>query len=158
MTSTLPQRNYLLSVDPGLSTGIVLVDIHDPENPKPLWHHELTIEEFYVILDDTIEHYGYSLAIVWEDFHITVETAKKSPQPWSLHLIGVMLYKCWKHDIPFAVQSPVRKGFATNDKLRHVAFWHKGGEGHANDAFRHAMIYLVDNYPNWARKLILPTK
>jgi hypothetical protein len=110
------------------------------------------------MIEHTIANYGTDLAIVWEDFHITVETAKKTPQPWSLHLIGVMLYFCWKYDIPCATQSPVRKGFATNDKLRHVGFWHKGGEGHANDAFRHAMIYLVDNHPNWARKLILPTK
>jgi hypothetical protein len=155
----MPSRpNYLLSVDPGLATGAVLIDVHDPENPVPVWDAELTIQEFYAMIEHTIENYGTDLAIVWEDFHITVETAKKTPQPWSLHLIGVMLYFCWKYDIPCAVQSPVRKGFATNDKLRHVGFWHKGDHGHANDAFRHAMIYLVDNYPNWARKLILPTK
>lgn len=154
----LSRPNYLLSVDPGLATGAVLIDMRDPENPLPVWDAELTIQEVYVMIEDTIEKYGTELAIVWEDFHITVETAKKTPQPWSLHLIGVMLYFCWKYDIPCATQSPVRKGFASNDKLRHVGFWHKGGEGHANDAFRHAMIYLVDNHPNWARKLILPTK
>lgn len=150
--------DYLLSVDPGLATGAVLIDMRDPENPAPVWDAELTIQEFYAMIEHTVASYGTELAIVWEDFHITVETAKKTPQPWSLHLIGVMLYFCWKYDIPCATQSPVRKGFATNDKLRHVGFWHKGGEGHANDAYRHAMIYLVDNHPNWARKLILPTK
>jgi hypothetical protein len=26
-----------------------------------------------------------------------------------------------------------------------VGFWHVGGEGHAQDAFRHALVYMVRN-------------
>lgn len=147
---------YLFAVDPGLLTGAVLADYTDPDDPKTIWSAELSIEEFYGRLEETFATYGSDLTLIWEDFHITVETAKKTPQPWSLHLIGLMLYYCWKYDVPFSVQSPVRKGFASNDKLRRVGFWHKGGEGHANDGYRHLMIYIADNNPNWVRKLLAP--
>lgn len=151
-------KRYLLSVDPGLMTGVALIDCKDPDNPVPMWSAELTIEEFYVKLEETFNLYAPDLVLVWEDFHITVATAKKTPQPWSLHLIGLMIYYCWKHSIQFSVQSPAMKSFASPDKMHRVGFWHVGDAGHANDAFKHAMIYLADANPNWVRKLLAPDK
>ena len=149
---------YLLAVDPGLLTGVALIDWKEPDNPVPVWSGELTIDEFYVKLEDVFNRYGDDLILVYEDFHITVQTAKNTPEPWSLHLIGVMNYFCWKHDVKFSVQSPVRKSFASPDKMHRVNFWHVGGKGHANDAFKHAMIYIADNNSNWVRKLLVPDK
>jgi hypothetical protein len=31
----------------------------------------------------------------------------------------------------------------SNEKLKKLEFWHKGGEGHALDAIRHAVLRLV---------------
>lgn len=149
---------YLFAVDPGLKTGVCLIDCQDWDNPVPMWAAELTIEEFYVKLESVFNVYGDDLILVFEDFHITVQTAKNTPEPWSLHLIGLMMYFCWKYNVKFSVQSPVRKGFASPDKQHRVGFWHVGGKGHANDAYKHAMIYLADNNPQWVRKLLDPDK
>lgn len=152
------QPKYLLSVDPGLMTGVAFLDITDEDDPLPLWDEELKVEEFYVRMGEVFKEFHEEMVVVWEDYHITARTATLSQQPWSLNLIGVMQYFCWKYDVKFTVHSPSRKPFATPERLRQVGFWHKGEAGHANDAFRHAMVFLVDRNPNWARKLIIPSK
>jgi hypothetical protein len=41
-------------------------------------------------------------------------------------------------------QSPAdAKAMFSNEKLKKLEFWHKGGEGHALDAIRHAVLRLV---------------
>lgn len=157
-TSTTSRPKYLLAIDPGLSTGIALLNMDDSENPEVVFSHEWTVEEFYQNIETLIEDLGPE--VVCEKFIITVQTAKLSQAPWSLELIGITKYLSWKYNCRLTLQKPDEKSFAPNDKvgnakLKRVGFWHKGGEGHANDAFRHAMVYIVNHYPKWAKRLIV---
>lgn len=144
---------YLLAIDPGLATGVCLIDLIDPENPVKVWSKEVTIEEFHDNIEQLISH--EETHVVIEDFKITVETGKLSDAPWSLELIGVVRYLCYLNGKVLDLQLPSQKPFADNDKLRAVDFWHVGGEGHANDSLRHAMVWIVDRNRKWTRKLLV---
>lgn len=145
--------NFLLSIDPGLATGICLIDISDPEEPFKVWSKEVSVEEFYDGIAGILA--TPNLHVVMEDFKITVETGKLSDAPWSLNLIGIVQYLCYLNGKGLDLQMPAEKPFADNDKLRSVDFWHVGGDGHANDALRHAMIWIVKNNRKWTRKLLV---
>lgn len=144
---------YLLAIDPGLATGVCLIDLIDPENPVKVWAVEATTNEFYDQIAQLVAH--PETHVVIEDFKITVETGKLSDAPWSLNLIGVVQYLCYLNGKVLDFQLPSQKPFATNEKLRAVDFWYVGGEGHANDALRHAMIWIVDRNRKWTRKLLV---
>lgn len=144
---------FLLAIDPGLATGVCMVDLLDPENPVKLWSAEVTIAEFYDKIADLVG--AESTHVVIEDFKITVETGKLSDAPWSLNLIGIVQYLCYHNAKVLDLQLPSQKPFADNEKLHAVDFWHVGGEGHANDALRHAMVWIVDRNRKWTRKLLV---
>lgn len=143
----------LFSVDPGLMTGVCLIDIENMDDPTPLWDAEWTIAEFHDNIGAIMKY--DDLEVVIENFIITEETAKLTPQPWSLHLIGVVFYLAHLNGVRVTVQTPSQKPFASNDKLRMVGFWTKGTDGHSIDAFRHAMIWIVDRNRKWTRKLLV---
>lgn len=149
-------KKVLIGIDPGLMTGICAIDISDMSNPVPLWDGEWTIEDFHGKIEDIMATEG--VVVVIENYIITTETAKKSPQPWSLHLIGVILFLAYKYGVSVTIQSPAQKSFATNDRLRLVNFWHVGDDGHSNDSFRHAMVWILAKNRRWASKLVLPDK
>lgn len=144
---------YLLSIDPGLATGVCLIDLIDPENPVKVWAAEVTTTEFYDKIEELVAQ--KETHVVIEDFKITVETGKLSDAPWSLNLIGVVQYLCYHSGKVLDFQLPSQKPFADNDKLRAVDFWYVGGEGHANDALRHAMVWIVDRNRKWTKKLLV---
>lgn len=138
---------YLLAVDPGKTTGIALIEITQDEEPKIIWSRETSPEETEDLVNLTLyELKGHDLRVVCESFIITPQTGRNSQAPWSLELIGVVKYLTRAHGFGAPVmQSPQRaKKFVSNDRLRDLNFWHRGGSGHARDALRHAVLYLVD--------------
>lgn len=139
---------YLFSCDPGKMTGTALFDI--TEEPTLLWAEEWGEDEFYGKLENVFKYYSLAedaeLEVVCENFIITVQTAKLGAGPWSLKYIGAISYLGAIHDVKVTLQQPAQKEFAPNDKLRALGLWHKGGGGHALDALRHAVIYLVMNH------------
>jgi hypothetical protein len=51
-------------------------------------------------------------------------------------------------------QAPVdAKTMFSNESLKKIGTWHKGGDGHANDAIRHALLKLVKS--GWKPKVLL---
>lgn len=149
-------RSKLLAVDPGLLTGMAFIDISDRMAPKPLAALEADPPAFFATAESTITKYADDLVVVCENFLITERTAKLSQAPWSLMYRGVLEFLCWKHSVPFVLQTPQEtKAFASDDKLKKTGFWHVGGEGHANDAYRHAMKYHSDRNPRWTNLLLL---
>jgi hypothetical protein len=153
-TSTTSQPKYLLAVDPGLATGVALLDITDTENIFVVNTWECDVEEFYDLAEKVLEDFG-EIEVVAERFIITVQTAKLSQAPWSLEMLGILKFLCRKYKHRITLQKPSEKTFAPNDKLRLAGFWHRGGDGHANDALRHALVYIVNQHPNWAKRLIM---
>ena len=151
-------NRYILGVDPGLMTGWGMVDCIVPDSPKVMESLELTVEEFLDKIEGTFQQYGDDMVVVVENFFITAQTGKLSQQPYSLWLIGVCAFLARKYNVDMVLQKPSDKPFATNERLRKVEFWHVGEAGHANDAFRHIMVYLANKNPSWVKQLVMPSK
>lgn len=151
----MPQnKRYLLAIDPGLATGVGFLDITDPTTPIKVWTKEVDITEFYELVPPIIEEFKNDLEVVCENFIITVATAKKTQSPWSLNLIGVTQYFCWKNGVKLTLPKPAEREFTSNEMLKHFGLWHVGGEGHANQAMRHAFAYLASNNKKLAIKVL----
>ncbi len=152
---------YVLSVDPGKMSGVCLLEWSGNEDDLP-------VVKFSVEVDDA----GYaspieialnqwrsydSFMVVCERFTITAQTVRNSQAPYSLEQIGILKHMCRvggyaPENITF--QAPVdAKTMFTNESLKKIGTWHKGGEGHANDAIRHALLKLVKS--GWKPKVLL---
>lgn len=84
------------------------------------------------------------LQTVVERFSIGTTTGKRPGANYPLEVIGLARYFSTKSGNPLKLQAPGdAKAFATNARLMAMGWWHQGGAGHANDAARHLMLYLV---------------
>lgn len=153
MTFCRCKCRYLLTIDPGLLTGICLVDLIDPMNPVKVWAAEVTLEQFYDKIEELIMAEGTHILI--ENYRISQETVKKGEAPWSLNLIGVVKFWCYHANKTLDMQDPDERLFSDSEKLQSVGFWHVGGEGHANDAFRHSLVWIVNRNQRLAGRLLL---
>ena len=138
---------YILSVDPGKATGIAFLSFQDDSEPVLEWSKEVQADEFAQAVREPLKAYGSAVEVVCERFTINAQTVKNSQAPYSLEQIGV-LKQCLRdegrseEEIKF--QSPAdAKNMFPNASLKKVGAWHKGGEGHALDAIRHALLRLV---------------
>ncbi len=139
----------VIAVDPGKVTGYVVVN---SMGLTVYEHHE--VDDWFsvgVMLESDLQYYGEErgedVRVVIERFVINAGTAKKSVQEEPRDIIGAVKYLTKKHTGIAAKQQNAAeaKTFSTNEKLKKVGFWHVGGAGHANDAFRHAMVYMVNH-------------
>ncbi len=146
---------YLLAVDPGLATGVSFFDITDADNPLLIHYAELSLVEFYEKIPDLIGDYADSLQVVCENFIITIATAKKTPSPWSLNLIGILQYFCWLHEVELTLQKPDERKFADDSKIKALGFEFKRKNGHVTESVRHAIVWMVRRNGKLAKKLIL---
>lgn len=139
-------------------TGISMYNITDMDDPALSWSSEVNVEEFYSKIVPRIESIASGpdeLEIVMENFIISVATAKKTAAPWSLQLIGLVQYLCWKHKIKLTLQKPGDREFMTKEKIKRLGFWHKGGAGHAVVSMQHAGVYLINKNGKLAKRLIV---
>lgn len=145
-------KTYLLCLDPGKASGVALLDTtslqEDGGAPVTIvTSAELQPEDLDGWLMEqfarAIEE-GAALEAVCEAFLITPQTGKNSFAPWSLMKIGVLDFLCRMYGVPFKLQTPAdAKSFVSNQRLRDLELWHRGGAGHANDALRHGVLYLI---------------
>jgi hypothetical protein len=98
-----------------------------------------------------------SFVVVCERFTINAQTVRNSQAPYSLEQIGVLKHLCREAGYSvddIIMQSPAdAKAMFPNEALKKVGTWHVGGEGHANDAMRHALLRLVKT--GWKPKVLL---
>jgi hypothetical protein len=139
----------ILSIDPGLASGIALINTDAPPELMKMGSWEMAPAETEDAVDQAINAYkdDFDLRVVVERFTITAETGKKSQGTWSLELIGSIKYICRINGMPMpTLQTPAdAKNFVPNPRLKALSLWHKGGHGHALDALRHAVLYAVKN-------------
>lgn len=141
----------VLSVDPGKASGVAVVSWSgDPdEGPSVVRSCEVQPEGFAEEVSRWLswDGRGDSFRVVCERFTINAQTVRNSQAPYSLEQIGVLKHLCRQHGYPvdgIGFQSPVdAKTMFPNDRLKALGTWHRGGEGHANDAIRHALLSLV---------------
>lgn len=140
-------KKYVLSVDPGKATGMALFSFSAGEEPELIWSKELQQNEYAEPIRSVLRDIDVNVDIVCERFTINAQTVRNSQAPFSLEQIGI-LKQCLMDagrpadDIYF--QSPAdAKAMFTNQALKKLEYWHKGGEGHALDAIRHGLLRLV---------------
>jgi hypothetical protein len=135
---------YIFAIDPGKTTGWAFAQVENGE-VTALTYGEDDFDAICARLDYWLQSYQtYDTRVVAEKYTITARTAQLSQQSWSLEVIGVARYLAKKHgDLQLIIQPTNVKKFATDKRLKALGWWHKGGGGHANDALRHLMGYLV---------------
>jgi hypothetical protein len=142
----LKNDQYFIFVDPGGTTGFVVINgsmevILSAEVAS--WFDVPKMVEQYFLY---CQEFDYPTpVVVAESFHISAQTIKKSRQNEPIDILGALRYLNLKYtESVLVTQTPSEaKTFSTNDKLKKIGFWYKGGAGHANDAFRHALLYLT---------------
>ena len=144
----------ILAVDPGKASGIAVLQFRpsyqDVEEPKLTRTYEVQMKEYAQVLRLEIavaREKDVELVIVCERFIINAATAKNTQAPYSLEQIGILKQVMLDYGIDpdtLIFQSPAdAKGMFSNPALKKLEYWHKGGEGHANDAIRHALLRAV---------------
>jgi hypothetical protein len=139
----------ILSVDPGKASGIALLKWSEVKEEKPVIDFSVEVgpEAFAQMIDVGLMNVHANFHVVCERFTINAQTVRNSQAPYSLEQIGVLKHLCRvKGYNPESIifQSPAdAKNMFPNEALKKVGIWHKGGEGHANDALRHALLKFV---------------
>lgn len=138
---------YILADDPGLATGLAFFKWDTDEEPELVWSREVDYIGYISSIREAFEFAGDSLEVVCERFTVTTDTAKKSPAPYSLELIGMLkliMYDNGRDPDKLRLQLPAdAKKMYPNPQLKKLGYWHVGGEGHALDAIRHGLLYLT---------------
>lgn len=140
-------KKYILAVDPGKATGMALISLESGSEPVLEWSDELQQEEYAKPIRSYLEAYGGDLEVVCERFTINAQTVKNSQAPYSLEQIGILkqcLFDVGRVAEEVKFQSPAdAKAMFPNEALKFLGYWHRGGEGHALDAIRHALLRAV---------------
>ena len=154
-------KHIVLAVDPGKATGVALLSWsgNPDETPERLYSTECQPDAFandvLIGLADWKRYDNFK--VVCERFVINAATAKNSQAPYSLEQIGVLKHLCRENGYPvddIIFQAPVvAKNMFPNKALQTIGVWHKGGEGHANDAIRHGLLSLVRS--RWIPRVLL---
>ena len=141
---------HILAVDPGKATGICYFIWNEGQEPEMLWSGEYQQPEDAAPIRQAFAYsqsHGARLEVVCERFTINAQTVKNSQAPFSLEQIGILKQIMMENgrqpdDIYF--QSPAdAKAMFSNEKLKKLEYWHRGGEGHALDSIRHGLLRLV---------------
>ena len=151
----------VLAVDPGKASGIALVSWSGNQDDLPKL--ELSFESEPDTFADNIaicftnwKQYE-KFVVACERFTINAQTVRNSQAPYSLEQIGVLKHLCRTNEYGsdnISFQAPVdAKSLFPNEALKKIGTWHRGGEGHALDAIRHALLKLTKL--GWKPKVLL---
>ena len=140
----------VMAVDPGKTTGFALLDWREGYPvPEVQYSAELDFKEYAIKVKECLPHSQNTsnFYVACESFIINAQTVRNSQAPYSLEAIGVLKYLCWESGYDpsqIAFQAPVNaKNMFPNPKLKALGTWHRGGDGHANDAIRHGLLRMV---------------
>ena len=158
------ETTAVMAVDPGKATGFAmcLIEPDDTILGVRAWEqytHEAACRDIRDFMpwsrfSDRLYPENQEVAsyvLVMEDFRISMGTAKKTQARWSLELIGVGRWMCSENVCSFYLQQPAEaKTFAPDHRLKRMnelvtGFWCPTKGGHANDALRHLLYWLVRN-------------
>lgn len=140
-------NRYVLSVDPGKASGISLFQVSVGGEPVLISSGEYQQNEYATPIRDALAlsaSAGIKIEVVCERFIINAQTVRNSQAPYSLEQIGI-LKQCLMdagHEAESIIfQSPAdAKAMFSNEKLKILGYWYRGGEGHALDSLRHALL------------------
>jgi hypothetical protein len=133
-------RPWILALDPGKTTGWATYNEGNFESGQT------NFMETCQLIRDMATWEKTDLHIVSESFLITMQTVKNTQAPWSLELIGVARYFAQEltgQDLTLQMPSAAKR-FSSDERLKAFG-WHKPGKGHANDAARHLLLFMVSH-------------
>jgi len=141
---------HILAVDPGKATGLSYFIFDGQNDPEMLWSKEVQQHEYAQPIRDAFRYsqsQGAKLEVVCERFTINAQTVRNSQAPFSLEQIGILkqiMMDNGRTPDEIFFQSPAdAKAMFTNEKIKVLEYWHRGGEGHALDSIRHGLLRLV---------------
>lgn len=145
-------KRVVIAVDPGKASGICCFGFDNVDEPYLIMAGEYQPDEFAAPLRELLNSAaaeGIPVEIVCERFTINAQTVRNSQAPYSLEQIGVLkqiMRDAGISDSLLKFQSPAdAKRMFTNEGIKKLGYWHKGGAGHALDAIRHGLLYLAKN-------------
>jgi len=152
------KQTTIIAVDPGKTTGICVIAKSQGQDPDLLDTKELSCQDMAPYLRDLINKIKQDdFEIVCERFTINAQTVRNSQAPWSLEQIGILKQILRDFGLSEEIihwQQPAdAMNMFNNEKLKRLGYWHRGGEGHANDAARHALLRAVKT--GWIPKNLL---
>lgn len=154
-------KKVVLSVDPGKASGIAVISWTGVPDELPIVEYSIESQpdqygmEIRILLNQWMRSENFSVAC--ESFIINAQTVRNSQAPYSLEQIGILKFLC--RDLGYdpdqiIFQSPANaKAMFPNPALKTLGTWHRGGEGHANDAIRHGLLCLVKR--GWVPRALL---
>lgn len=130
----------MLALDPGGTTGVAIFDYEQDSQPVMVMNDQIpgSLEGFIEWYLDRKPKYQWD-HIVCEDF--TLRLNVKFPDLSPVYIIGALNGIEWYSVHTLTMQQPTMKPLCDDDRLKKMGL-HTPGFGHANDAVRHAIIYL----------------
>ncbi len=139
---------YVLALDPGKITGVALLKLNPGSDPELENSWELQQHEVAPIIREILGNSDIIVDVACERFVINAQTVRNSQAPYSLEVIGILkqcLFDVDKSGDDIYFQAPANAmAMFTNEKLKKLGYWHRGGAGHALDAIRHALLRAVN--------------
>lgn len=147
----------VIAVDPGKISGIA---IWTDEKPLEIRSYEENVYDTVHILKNIVGapmyFQNHDIVVVTERFTISERTIKTALSLDALDINGWLTCEEEFHSYDLVFQTPTQaKKFATDAKLKALDWFERTKDGHANDAARHLMVYLVDHH-SAAREALIP--
>lgn len=129
-----------LAIDPGYSSGWALFNTLDGTFASGEIEGRGLLYRFI----ENVMDEGQPVHLIGERFDIGEDTEEMTRQLDALYILGGLDYLAAKTGITLVIQNrSSAKVFGKDDKLQALGWWFRGGDGHANDAARHLLTYLV---------------
>lgn len=142
----------VIAIDPGKVSGIAL---WHPMEVLSIKADELTPIEVTNLVDDLWNNTLGQITVVAESFVISERTIKTAPQRDALDILGWLTLESQRRNFELVLQTPAQaKKFSTDEKLKSLDWFERTKDGHANDAARHLLVYLMGT---GARQVLLPS-
>lgn len=137
---------WMFCCDPGLASGVGILRWSPEHGVEKYEAFEGTLGEVGERAEQFVKEFDPTMAeMVCERFVITPRTGTLASPDWSLKVCGALEWLVWKHwgrdgaeTIRYQMAGDAKK-LVPNAVLHAVGIWHRGGEGHANDALRHGV-------------------
>jgi hypothetical protein len=120
-------------LDPGKKTGVAFL------RDGVFQSMERDFVETGRLLEHWLSLYGSHLCVGWEDYNAT----GGGEASYSLEVIGVARWLCRMHDATVLPTVPASSRVVATDQVLKLLTWHRPGLGHANDAARHLVAWLL---------------
>lgn len=131
----------MIALDPGGTTGVVLLDWDGTPEPKPealLGYWQVDFDDMPAWLDSMLLLHTPRLLVI-ERFIISPRTVRYTRQPEALYTIGGAIFLARLSGIPVHMQTASdAKDAYPNTRLTEMGFKVPGK--HAKDALRHALL------------------